>query len=82
MLPTDEKKVILRAMRLEAIIIVSQNTKESMRKINQSNILMQNLIMAIWKNAQWCLQSQNAVELLERSKLTNFDYMHRIHTIL
>ena len=53
-----------------------------MRKINKFNILMQDLAMAIWENAHWCLQSQNAAELLERSKLANFDYMHRICTIL
>ena len=82
MLPTDEKKVILCAMRTEAIITVSQNTKESMRKINEFDILMCDLVMAIWENAQRCLRSQNAAELLERSKLKNFDYMHRICTIL
>ena len=82
MLPMDEKKVILCTMCTEAIIMVSQNIEESMRKINKSDILMQDLIMAIWENAQHCLQSQNATKLLERSKLTNFDYMHRICTIL
>ena len=82
MLPMDEKKVILRAMCTEVIIMVSQNTKESMRKINESDILMCDLCKAVWENAQWHLRSQNAAELLERSKLENFDYMHRIHTIL
>ena len=57
MLPTDEKKVILCAMRTEAIIMVSQNIEESMRKINKSNILMHDLVMAIWENAQQRLQS-------------------------
>ena len=82
MLPTDEKKVILHAMRTEAVIMVSQNTEESMIKINESDILMRDLSKAIWENAHQRLQSQNGAELLERSKLANFDYMHRIHTIL
>ena len=82
MLPTDEKKVILCAMRTKAIIMVSQNREESMRKINEFDILMRDLSKAIWENAQWHLRSQNLVELLERSKLANFDYMHRICTIL
>ena len=68
MLPTDKKKVILHAMRTEAIIMVSQNTEESMRKINEFDILMRDLVMAIWENAQEHLQSHNAAELLERSK--------------
>ena len=82
MLSTDEKKVILHAMHTEAVIMVSQNTEESMRKINESDILMRDLSKAIWENAQQRLRSQNATELLERSKLTNFDYMYRIRTIL
>ena len=82
MLPTDEKKVILGAMRMKAIITISQNTEESMRKINEFDILMCDLSKAIWENAQRCLQSQNAAELLDRSKLAKFDYMHRIRTIL
>ena len=82
MLPTDEKKVIPSAIRMEAVIMVSQNTEESMRKINESHILMCDLYKVIWENAQRCLQSQNAAELLERSKLAHFDYMHRIYTIL
>ena len=53
-----------------------------MRKINKSDILIQDLIMAIWENAQRRLRSRNAAKLLERSKLTNFDYMHKIRTIL
>ena len=43
---------------------------------------MRDLSKAIWENAQRRLQSKNAAELLERSKLENFDYMHRICTIL
>ena len=57
MLPTDERKVILCAIHTKAIIIVSQNIEESMRKTNKFDILMQDLIMEIWENAQRCLQS-------------------------
>ena len=82
MLSTDERKVILCAVRTETIITISQNTEESLKKISDSDILMRDMIVEIWENTQRCLRSQNAMELLEREKLSNFDYMPRIRTIL
>ena len=78
MLSTEEKKVILRAIRTEAIVIVSQKIEEGIRNVNASDILMRDLCMQTWENAQRRLRSQNAAELLERSKLADFDHMHRI----
>ena len=66
MISTEERKVILHAIHTQAIIIVLQKTEEGERNVNESDILMHNLVMQIWENAQCRLCSQNVVELLER----------------
>ena len=73
MLSTDEKKIILRAMRKEAIISISRHTEEKMRYINESDILMRDLVLQIWEDAQRRLQTEQHADLIERSKLGDFD---------
>lgn len=82
MLTTDERKVILRAIRKEAIIIVSENTEDTIRKINESDILMRNLAEQIWENTIRRLRREGFSDLCERPKLADFDHHHRIRTIL
>ena len=73
-LSTDERKAILRAMRKETIILVSQSTEAGIRNTTESDILMRDLIFQIWENAQRRLRADVRAAFLERSKLGDFDY--------
>ena len=80
--PTEERKIVLRAVCVEAVLAISQCTEELIRKTNESEILMGDQIEQIWENAQRRLRTLWKASLLEREKTGEFDYHHRTRTIL
>ena len=74
MISVDERKVLLRAVRVEAIILVSTISEDVIRKTNQSDIMMRDLVFQMWENAHRRLRREGNAELLEREKLGDFDF--------
>lgn len=82
MLSKDERKIVLRAIRSETVISVSQESDVNIRKINESDIHMKNFVDTIWENAERRLRREGQAELCQRDKLGDFDGRHTIRTIM
>ncbi|KAI5059615.1 hypothetical protein GOP47_0025934 [Adiantum capillus-veneris] len=82
MLSIEERKILMRVTRIEAVIIMSQSADDTLRKTNESDIHLRNFVEQIWENTIRHLRNGGNAEFCEREKLQDFDYRHRIRTIL
>lgn len=82
MLTPYEKKIIMRAMLKEVIVLVSMCAKQRIKTITETKIGVEDFSTQICEDTQGRLGTRGNGQLLERSKLQDIDPFRTIWTIL
>ena len=82
MMTLDEKKIVMRAICMETVLVISSLTEGCIEAINQSDSLMRDFVLDTWERAQRHVQNKGNAHLIERQKLVDFDPQHKVRTVI